>query len=51
MAQNNGNSNNLRNCLTAEETKRVIKQMIKGNPVFMDAIRQAPSHRSEEHTV
>lgn len=45
MAQSNGNSNNLRNCLTAEETKRVIKQMIKGNPVFMDAIRQAPSHK------
>lgn len=44
MAQSNGDTKNLRNCLTPAETKRVIKQMILGNSVFMDAIRLAPSH-------
>ena len=46
MAQNNGSSDNLANCLTPEETKTAIRQIVETDPVYMDAIKGAPSYEA-----
>lgn len=43
MAQSDGNADNLKNCLTPEDTRLVLRHIIEDNQLFMDAIRRAPS--------
>lgn len=41
MARHDGNADNLATCLTPEETKAVVRCVVQGNPLFMEAIRSA----------
>lgn len=43
MAQSNGATNNLRSCLSREDTKIVIREVVQNNELYIDAIRRAVS--------